>query len=259
MTATEQLRVGLCDATGLSEEALTFGAQLGLYSVRTGGASLGLTEINGVLGGERTARPGRAGRGARDAAGSDRECAAQLHRKILLGLPGRDEQIENYQQTIRNMGRAGIPILGYHFMPNSVWRTPLAAGRGGAGVTAFDLAIVGTATAAERRSFTNPGNAAIDAVFAQAIATTVTADEMWANYEYFIRAVLPVAEEAGVRLALHPDDPPVPMLGGVARIFCTRRLQARLRALERQRRPGGSTSASAAARRCRAAQRMSAR
>ena len=42
---------------------------------------------------------------------------------------------------------------------------------------------------------------------------------MWANYEYFMRAVLPVAEEAGVKLALHPDDPPVPMLGGVARLF----------------------------------------
>ena len=43
--------------------------------------------------------------------------------------------------------------------------------------------------------------------------------QMWANYEYFIKAVLPVAEEEGIRLALHPDDPPVPMLGGVARLF----------------------------------------
>ena len=49
--------------------------------------------------------------------------------------------------------------------------------------------------------------------------TVVTEEEMWANYEYFIKAVLPTAEEAGVRLALHPDDPPVPMLGGVARLF----------------------------------------
>ncbi len=44
-------------------------------------------------------------------------------------------------------------------------------------------------------------------------------EQMWANYEYFIKAVLPVAEEEGIRLALHPDDPPVPMLGGVARLF----------------------------------------
>ena len=60
--------------------------------------------------------------------------------KIMLGLPGRDEQVENIQQTIRNMGRAGIPILGYHWMPNSVWRTPdKAVLRGGALGTRFDL------------------------------------------------------------------------------------------------------------------------
>ncbi len=47
----------------------------------------------------------------------------------------------------------------------------------------------------------------------------ITEEEMWANYTYFIKAVLPVAEEAGVKMALHPDDPPVPMLGGVARLF----------------------------------------
>lgn len=58
--------------------------------------------------------------------------------KAMLGIDGRDEQIEYYKTTIRNMGRAGIPILGYHFMPNSVWRTPDEFGRGGAVVTAFD-------------------------------------------------------------------------------------------------------------------------
>jgi mannonate dehydratase len=47
----------------------------------------------------------------------------------------------------------------------------------------------------------------------------ITENQMWSNYEYFIKAVLPVAEEEGIRLALHPDDPPVPMLGGVARLF----------------------------------------
>jgi mannonate dehydratase len=118
------------------------------------------------------------------------------------------------------MGRAGIPILGYHFMPSSVWRTPLAAGRGGAKVTAFDLDLVTAATHTERRAFSVPGDGTIDAVFAHSERTQISADEMWTNYDYFIRAVLPVAEEAGVRLALHPDDPPVPELGGIARIFC---------------------------------------
>lgn len=122
----------------------------------------------------------------------------------ILGRPGRDRQIEHYQATIRNLGKAGIPILGYHWMPNSVWRTQGSArvrGRGGALVTVFDMAL-----ARERDAQLTHGR-------------TFSTDEMWANYEYFIKAVIPVAEEAGVKLALHPDDPPVPSLGGVARIF----------------------------------------
>ena len=120
--------------------------------------------------------------------------------KAMLGLPGRDEQIENYQAVIEHMGRAGIPILGYHWMPNGVWRTSRSApGRGGARVTAFDLELVQQAPLTHGRVF--------------------TADELWANYTYFTSAVLPVAEEWGVKLALHPDDPPVESLGGVARVM----------------------------------------
>ena len=119
----------------------------------------------------------------------------------MLGLPGRDEQIAHMQTTIRNMGKAGIPILGYHWMPNSVWRTPEPAVlRGGARGTRFNQA--------EH----DPDELTHGRVY--------TADEMWANYEYYLARILPVAEEAGVTLALHPDDPPVPSLGGVARIFC---------------------------------------
>jgi mannonate dehydratase len=120
--------------------------------------------------------------------------------KAMLGLPGRDEQIEHYQATIRNLGAAGIPILGYHWMPNGVWRTGWASpGRGGARVSSFDMSLV-------QGDVLTPGR-------------VVTADEMWENYAYFMRAVVPVAEEAGVTLALHPDDPPVLSLGGVARLF----------------------------------------
>ena len=142
--------------------------------------------------------------------------------KAMLGLPGRDEQIEHYQATIRNLGRAGIPILGYHFMPNSVWRTSrTTVGRGGVHVTAFDMAgIRPTSGSSDQLQYV----AKQDERIGQMVVTgdpdrIVTEDEMWSNYEYFMRAVLPVAEEAGVKLALHPDDPPVEMLGGVARIF----------------------------------------
>jgi mannonate dehydratase len=125
---------------------------------------------------------------------------AKFYIEAMLGLPGRDRQIENMATTIRNMGRAGIPILGYHWMPNGVWRTSRSTpGRGGALVTSFDLGLAVHAPLTHGRVY--------------------TADELWANYEYYIRAILPVAEEAGVRLALHPDDPPVESLGGIARIF----------------------------------------
>ncbi|HEU5315955.1 MAG TPA: mannonate dehydratase [Chloroflexota bacterium] len=123
---------------------------------------------------------------------------------VMTGGPERDRQIERYQTTIRNVGKAGIPILGYHWMPNSVWRTqnsPRVMGRGGARVTVFDIAL-----AKERDTQLTHGR-------------VYSADELWENYERFIKAVIPVAEEAGVKLALHPDDPPVPSLGGVARIF----------------------------------------
>ena len=145
--------------------------------------------------------------------------------KAMLGLPGRDEQIEHYQATIRNMGRAGIPILGYHFMPNSVWRTSSTTpGRGGAHVTSFDLSLVQATGTTAQRAFVSNRDKQIDGMFTQAGSEAAeeviaTADQMWANYEHFMRAVLPVAKEAGVRLALHPDDPPVEMLGGIARLF----------------------------------------
>jgi mannonate dehydratase len=131
--------------------------------------------------------------------------------EAMLGRPGRDEQIEHMATTIRNMGRAGIPILGYNWMPNGVWRTSRTTpGRGGVKVTSFDLALAEKAPLSFGREYSD--------------------DELWANYTYFIQALLPVAEEAGVKLALHPDDPPVASLGGVARIF--RNFQGFKRAME---------------------------
>lgn len=120
--------------------------------------------------------------------------------KVMLGLPGRDQQLEHLATTVHNMARAGIPILGYNWMPNGVWRTSRTTpGRGGAMVTSFDLELAEKAPLSHGRIYSE--------------------EEMWANYEYFVKAIIPVAEEAGIRLALHPDDPPVESLGGIARIF----------------------------------------
>lgn len=144
-----------------------------------------------------------------------------FYQKAMLGLPGRDEQIENYRTTIRNVGRAGIPILGFHFMPNSVWRTELLSpGRGGAGCTRFSMADVDRAASDGIRGFVAKRDERQDAIALLETEEEIVSEErMWENYVYFIKAVLPIAEEAGVKLALHPDDPPVPMLGGVGRIF----------------------------------------
>ncbi|MBN9303798.1 MAG: hypothetical protein BGO82_15605 [Devosia sp. 67-54] len=146
-----------------------------------------------------------------------------FYHKVMLGLDGRDEQIENYQATIRAVARAGVPVLGYHFMPNSVWTTDRAAEtRGGAVARQFDMAVV-EANAGNLellRSYmpTTLGRASSMPLFGKD-GPVISEEQMWANYEYFIKAVLPVAEQEGIRLALHPDDPPVPMLGGVARLF----------------------------------------
>jgi len=119
--------------------------------------------------------------------------------RAMLGLPGRDEEIERIATTIRNIGQAGIPSLAYAWMFSYCRTSSTTRGRGGAKVTSFDMALAQNAPPSAGRIYTE--------------------DEMWANYEYFIRAIVPVAEEAGVRLALHPDDPPVESLDGVARIF----------------------------------------
>lgn len=143
--------------------------------------------------------------------------------KVMTGAPGRDEQIENYQHTIRAVARAGVPVLGYHFMPNSVWTTQRdAPTRGGATARRFEMAAVDAVAddVAKMKTYmpTTLGHQSSMPAFAKG-DTIISEEQMWSNYEYFIKAVLPVAEEEGLRLALHPDDPPVPMLGGVARLF----------------------------------------
>ncbi|MBI93237.1 MAG: mannonate dehydratase [Gemmatimonadaceae bacterium] len=121
---------------------------------------------------------------------------------IMLGGPEKEAQLANMITTVRNMGQVGIPILGYHWIPVGVWRTQEPETlRGGARGTRFDLQAHAEA----------PLN--FDRVYSE--------QQMWDNYCWYLERLLPVAERAGVRLALHPDDPPVPSLGGVARLFGT--------------------------------------
>ena len=120
--------------------------------------------------------------------------------KIKLGLPGRDEEIQNQCAAIEALGRVGIPMVCYNFMAGIGWyRTSTAfPARGGAETTEFDL------RDAEKQGLTEWG--------------VISEEKVWQNLEYFLKAVIPVAEKANVKMALHPDDPPVSPLRGVGRI-----------------------------------------
>lgn len=133
--------------------------------------------------------------------------------KIILGLPGRDEQIENYIKTLHNMGEAGIPILGHHFCPTWAWRTSIREPyRGGALVSSYDRSIEDQVPNAYTQSRNHMINISED-------CPLPTQEDLWNNFTYFIKAVIPEAEKAGVKLITHPSDPPLETVAGVSRIF----------------------------------------
>ena len=115
--------------------------------------------------------------------------------KIHLALPGRDQAIADFQAFVRDLGRAGIGVTTFTWEPTQVWSSAPGETRG-ASARGVDLDEM------LRRPNTH--------------GRTYSEDEIWANYTYFIRQMMPVCEEAGVRLALHPNDPPSPQpLGGI--------------------------------------------
>jgi mannonate dehydratase len=124
-------------------------------------------------------------------------------RNATLGRPGRDEEIEAAIRAIRVAGKVGIPVLEYnwyvHRASEGYYRE---TGRGGSGITSFDYDRVKHLPAL-------PG------------IGVHTAEQLWANITYFLKAAIPAAEEAGVRLALHPNDPPVPLSRGSDQIMAT--------------------------------------
>ncbi|MGC9348880.1 MAG: mannonate dehydratase [Anaerolineae bacterium] len=126
--------------------------------------------------------------------------------KITLGLPGRDEKIEEYKQHLRNLAKAGIPYTTYAHMANGIWSTERETTRGGAPARAFNL---------DKARAGHWAGELFEAPLTH--GRKYTEDEIWDNFEYFIKQVAPVAEEVGVKIGIHPDDPPVPELGGIPR------------------------------------------
>src|SRR6184192_807853 len=141
-----------------------------------------------------------------------------VHEDIKLGRASRDRLIANYAESVRNIGEAGVHVLCYNFMPVFDWmRTDLAMrlpdgsttlAYDDAALAAIDLSrgtgdLPGWATA-----YAGPALAALLAAYRD-----VDAERLWDNLAYFLERVAPVAEQAGVRLAIHPDDPPWPIFG----------------------------------------------
>ena len=131
---------------------------------------------------------------------------------IVLNLPGRDEKIAQYKDHLRALGRAGIPYTTYAHMANGIWSTAPEQTRGGAEARAFDLAKAESGWWVNKPPYPMP----------LSHGRAYSQDELWANFTHFIREVAPVAEAAGVRIGIHPDDPPGVDLAGVPRcIFGT--------------------------------------
>jgi mannonate dehydratase len=124
----------------------------------------------------------------------------------IFGREGRDQQIEDVKASLRAAGAVGLPVVEYNWYADRFMKGyHEVIGRGGAGMTGFDYNYQG----------------AKDLPLNPERGEAQTAEMLWNNITYFLEAVIPVAEEAGVRMALHPNDPPVPVSKGHAQIMRT--------------------------------------
>lgn len=135
---------------------------------------------------------------------------------ILLDGPKKVMQMDKLKQIVRNVGKAGIPIIGYNFSIAGVWgHVNRAAARGGAITATFNLEQGPEETpiqSGEIWNMTYDSNALAGHI------PPITSDVLWQRLEYFLKELVPVAEESGVRLAAHPDDPPMPSIRGYGRL-----------------------------------------
>jgi mannonate dehydratase len=126
--------------------------------------------------------------------------------EVTLNLPGRDQKIEEYKQYIRNLGQAGIYYTTYAHMGNGIW----SSGKGtirNAEAREFDMASPNKVGVWDNKKYYEP--LSHGRIFSE--------QEIWDNFSYFIKQVAPVLEENSVRMGIHPDDPPEPILAGVPR------------------------------------------
>ena len=141
-----------------------------------------------------------------------------VHEDIKLGLKTRDKYIENYKENIRNLGKAGVKVICYNFMPVFDWtRTQLdkVLDDGSTALVYYvdqikdmdpltgELSLPGWDSSYTKESLKEVFNK----------YSKVTKEDLWNNLEYFLKEIIPVAEESGVKMAIHPDDPPYDIFG----------------------------------------------
>jgi mannonate dehydratase len=126
--------------------------------------------------------------------------------EVTLNLPGRDQKIEEYKNYLRYLGKAGIHYTTYAHMGNGIWSSGRAKIRG-CDTREFDMNSPNKRGVWAGKTYTEP----------LSHGREFSKEEIWDNYTYFIKQVVPVAEQAGVRIGIHPDDPPAPVLAGVPR------------------------------------------
>ena len=137
---------------------------------------------------------------------------------VLLEGPRRARQMAHLQQILRDIGQTGIRTMGYSFTVAGVWgRSEGPFARGGARSVAFENPVQTPIPVGMVWNMVYDP-ARFDAKNTTETVGTVSSEEIWRRFAGFLREMMPVAEEAGVKLALHPDDPPLPALRGAARL-----------------------------------------
>ncbi len=146
--------------------------------------------------------------------------SVNIHDDIKIGLPTRDQYIENYISTIRTLSECGIHLICYNFMPVFDWtRTDLAKPRhDGSTVLAYDQRVIDqmdpdnlfASMEARSQGHVLPGweperLANLKEPFEK--YKDVDEEKLWANLKYFLEAIMPACEKYGVKMAIHPDDP----------------------------------------------------
>ncbi|KAF7599572.1 MAG: mannonate dehydratase [Candidatus Dactylopiibacterium carminicum] len=140
-----------------------------------------------------------------------------VHEDIKLGKPTRDRLIANYQQTIRNLAACGLKVICYNFMPVFDWTRTTLAKKLADGSTTLAFSVKEVEEIDISKGISLPGwdssykPEKLKALLAE--YASVDAEKLWSHLDYFLKAIIPVAEEVGIKMAIHPDDPPRPIFG----------------------------------------------